>query len=353
MDFGLLPPEINSGLIYAGPGSGPLTAAASAWDTLSQGLAGFVAEVTAVIGNLTSTWRGPSSTAMQTAAQPYLAWLTTSATQAETTATQARAAAGAFETARAASVPPPAIAANRAQLLALVATNLLGQNTAAIAASEAAYAEMWAQDAAAMNAYAAASSGTVSALPKFSAAPQTASGSAPAATGAATTAVGAQSLFDDLFGNGTTLGQNWQALVSSGFPVDVAQLFANFIALQQVAASNIMRNSIPIAVPAPPAPQVIVPAAPTPATPKPMPVSGAPGVSYNIGRLSVPPSWARPPEPGIGKVTVDTRSGGQAVLPAVPFMPVTGLRSNQGKIRPEPEYGHVSKVLPPRNPSAG
>ncbi len=39
------------------------------------------------------------------------------------------------------TVPPPVIAANRAELMALVATNFLGQNTPAIAATEAQYGE--------------------------------------------------------------------------------------------------------------------------------------------------------------------------------------------------------------------
>jgi PPE-repeat protein len=52
------------------------------------------------------------------------------------------------------TVPPPVIAANRALLLELIATNFFGQNTPAIAATEALYAEMWAQDAAAMYGYA-------------------------------------------------------------------------------------------------------------------------------------------------------------------------------------------------------
>jgi PPE-repeat protein len=42
------------------------------------------------------------------------------------------------------SVPPSAVAANRAQLMTLQATNLLGQNTAAIAANEVEYGQMWA-----------------------------------------------------------------------------------------------------------------------------------------------------------------------------------------------------------------
>ncbi|CKU94364.1 PPE family protein [Mycobacterium tuberculosis] len=35
MDFGLLPPEINSGRMYTGPGPGPMLAAATAWDGLA------------------------------------------------------------------------------------------------------------------------------------------------------------------------------------------------------------------------------------------------------------------------------------------------------------------------------
>ena len=56
---------------------------------------------------------------------------------------QGETAASAFETAFAATVPPPVIAANRAQLAMLVATDFLGINSAAIMATEALYAEMW------------------------------------------------------------------------------------------------------------------------------------------------------------------------------------------------------------------
>ena len=58
------------------------------------------------------------------------------------------------------------IAANRALLAALVATNFLGQNTPAIAANEATYAEFWAQDAGAMYGYAGAAT-TASQLTPF------------------------------------------------------------------------------------------------------------------------------------------------------------------------------------------
>lgn len=62
-------------------------------------------------------------------------------------------------------MPPPVIAANRAQLAMLVATNFLGINTAAIMATEAQYAEMWAQDAAAMYGYAGSSAAAATLTP--------------------------------------------------------------------------------------------------------------------------------------------------------------------------------------------
>jgi PPE-repeat protein len=64
------------------------------------------------------------------------------------------------------------IAANRAELMMLVATNFFGQNTPAIAANQAEYAEMWAQDATAMYGY-AGSAAAASAVTPFTAAPQT------------------------------------------------------------------------------------------------------------------------------------------------------------------------------------
>lgn len=173
LDFGALPPEINSGRIYAGPGSAPLLAAASAWDALASELQTTAASYASTITELTSSgWQGPSSVAAADAAAPYTAWLSSTAAQAEQTASQAQAAAGAYEAAFAASVPPAVIAANRALLAALVATNFLGQNTPAIAANEATYAEFWAQDAVAMYGYAGAAT-AASQLTAFTTPPPT------------------------------------------------------------------------------------------------------------------------------------------------------------------------------------
>ena len=158
MDFAALPPEVNSARIYAGAGAGPLMMAASAWDQLASGVTSAANSYRAVISELTDgTWQGPASASMVTAVEPYMVWMNTIAVQAEQTAGQVRAAAAAFEQAFMATVPPQVIAANRALLSTLVATNVFGQNAPAIAANQAQYAEFWAQDAVAMHGYQAAS----------------------------------------------------------------------------------------------------------------------------------------------------------------------------------------------------
>ncbi|MCV7032634.1 PPE family protein [Mycobacterium sherrisii] len=185
MEFGALPPEINSGRIYSGPGSGPLLAAAAAWDGLAAELRSAGAGYASVVAELTSAgWYGPSSRSMVAAVVPYIAWLNSTAGAAEQTAAQAKAAAAAFEAVFAATVPPQLVAANRALLAALVAGNILGQNTPAIAATEAEYAEMWAQDAGAMYAYAGASAAATELTP-FAASPTTTDGDAESSQSAA------------------------------------------------------------------------------------------------------------------------------------------------------------------------
>ena len=165
-DFAARPPEINSALIYSGAGAGPLMAASSAFNNLSSELSSNAVSYQSVIDQLSgSEWQGPSSQAMAASAQPYIAWLDTTSAQLREAATQAMASAAAYETAFSASIPPPVIAANRATLAALVATNILGQNTPAIAANEAMYGEFWAQDAAAMYGYAGASAAAATLSP--------------------------------------------------------------------------------------------------------------------------------------------------------------------------------------------
>jgi PPE-repeat protein len=165
MNFAVLPPEMNSARMFAGAGRGPMLAAAAAWDGLAEELSTAAGSFASVISELGGeVWRGPAALAMTRAAGPYVTWLSTAAGQAEQAAAQARLATRAFETALAATVHPIVVAANRTRLVSLVGSNLLGQNAPAIAAAEAEYEQMWAQDAAAMSGYYAGASAATAQL---------------------------------------------------------------------------------------------------------------------------------------------------------------------------------------------
>jgi PPE-repeat protein len=187
MDYGALPPEINSARMYAGPGSSSMEAAATAWNGLAAELRSTATSYGSIISALTDeSWTGPSSTEMAAAAALYVAWIDSTAVEAEQTASQAMSAAAAYQSAFAMTVSPATVLANRAHLASLVATNTFGQNTPAIAATETQYGEMWAQDAAAMYGYAANSSAASQVTP-FTEAPQTTNLAGSAAQSAAVT----------------------------------------------------------------------------------------------------------------------------------------------------------------------
>jgi len=215
IDFGAFPPEFNSGRMYVGAGSGPLLAAAAAWDELAAELQATGASYNSTIESLaTGPWTGPSSIAMAAAAAPYVAWLNATGAQAEQAGAQAKVAAGAYEAAFAATVPPPVIATNRALLATLIATNILGQNTPAIATTEAQYMEMWAQDAAAMYGY-AASSATASQLAPFTDPPKTTNESA-GPTQAAAVAQSSAQFSSNTAAHLSQVGTTAQTLVTNG-----------------------------------------------------------------------------------------------------------------------------------------
>jgi PPE-repeat protein len=227
MSFMMFPPELNSALMYSGAGAGPLMAAASAWDELAAELETTASSYQAVIQQLTGgPWLGPSSARMASAAAPYIAWMQGSSIQAAQTSAQARLAAAAYEGAFDATVPPSVIAANRALLAALIATNFLGQNTPAIAATEALYMEMWFQDGLTMDTYALVSQQAV-ALPQQTPAPTTSDGgtSANAAAAAQSAANTTSTLGTDLqallnaylgnTANGNTLTNAWSGVLTN------------------------------------------------------------------------------------------------------------------------------------------
>ena len=154
VNFSVLPPEINSLQMFTGPGSAPMLEAAAAWDGLASELSTAASSFSSVTSGLTGqAWQGAASAAMAAAANPYASFLSTASAQAQGAATHAQAVASAFEAARAATVHPLAVAANRNAFVQLVQSNIFGFNAPAIMAAEAHYEEMWAQDVTAMTGY--------------------------------------------------------------------------------------------------------------------------------------------------------------------------------------------------------
>ena len=199
-----------------------MMAAASAWLAVAGQLDSAARGYDAVIAGLQGqAWSGAAATAMIDASQPLIEWITIAAAKAEETAAQARAAGAAYESAYAATVPPALVTTNRARYAALVASNIVGQNTAQIAAVEAEYAEMWAQDAAAMYDYAASSSAATALIPfkeptqTTTATAQSTQAAAVARAASSSTAANAQSALSQLL---AALPQQLQSLATAGSP---------------------------------------------------------------------------------------------------------------------------------------
>ncbi|CPR01430.1 PPE family protein [Mycobacterium bohemicum DSM 44277] len=315
--FPWLPPEINSALMFAGAGSGPLFTAASAWDGLASDLAGAAASFQSVITGLTSgPWAGPASLQMAAAATPYVGWLNAAAGQAESAASQARAAATAFESALAGTIPTPAVTENRVQLLALIATNILGQNTPAIAMTEFEYMEMWAADVAAMFGYHTGALSVASALPSFSLPPLSLAGLSSLGSLVPSGLSSLASQAASLVGS-SALAAPMESLVTAGTS-EVSSLAANPSQLMSVAQiamypASMMMSPIMMAVQAGAHPATLADAtsmagadaakfvgSTAPAAMKPLGGAGGLGAlgaeaglgkARLVGAMSVPPTW--------------------------------------------------------------
>jgi PPE-repeat protein len=357
MDFGNYPPEVNSARMYAGAGAAPMLAAAEAWDALAGELHSVANSYQSVVSGLTAgPWTGPASASMSAAAASYVAWLRATAAQAEETGAQAKSAAAAYQAAFSATVPPPMVAANRSLLSTLIATDVFGMNTQAIAANEAQYGEMWAQDVAAMFGY-SASSASATQLTPFSPPQQNTnpSGSAnqAAAVGQATgTAAGnAQSAVQQAFSAvPSALSGAAAAPAAAGDPLDtIANLIAIFLDLPASLATfgadiplgSLGVVALPLDVvsaltgthtddivsgwagvqawpddgPAPveafPAPMLNLPVGTVP----PPSIAASLGEANTVGALSVPPTWSIA-TPAVKPTAV--------TLPALPAAAVAG-----------------------------
>jgi PPE-repeat protein len=398
LDFAMLPPEVNSARMYSGAGPASMLAAASAWKGVAAELRSMALSYGAVLSALTDEeWQGPASAAMADAAAPYVAWMNTAAVQAEQAASQAEAAAAAYETAFAATVPPPEIAANRAQLASLVSTNFLGLNTPAIAATEAQYGEMWSQDAAAMYGYAGSSAaasqlsmfvppqpivnpaattaqsaamtqaaatsagtgqGTVSKLMtsvpgtlQSLAAPAASTGSAPAATGGSGLDDFLNSpIFND-FGPDANI---WNTIFSSGFymPSNFAGSAADFIGLAGQGAGGAAAGAAGAAEGAAGAAAGLAQATTTaPLGGLGAAVSAGLGAAPQVGGLTVPASWTgAAPQMSSAINATPMVAPPPAVAAGMPGVPMGGM-SGRG-FRNAPQYGFKPNFVT-RPPSAG
>jgi PPE-repeat protein len=320
-DFAALPPEVISTQIYSGPGAGSLLAAAAAWDGLAAELHSTAASYASVISELVGeSWQGQSSESMAAAAEPYVAWMSATAGQAEETAAHARAAASAHEAALAATVPPVLVAANRSQLAALLETNILGQNDATIAVTEDEYGQMWAQDVAAMFSYASASE-SAGELTAFEEAPATTTDTAavtqaPAAATSQSTSLSSwlKQIEDYLTSLSSQYTQFWQNLIGGATgSTEIAPLWeALYSSIGQIGTqatwTNVVNASSSLGISqwknffiyAPwsaamaktslgaglASPGHVAAAVPV------KPVSAVLGNAPTVGKLSVPPSWA-------------------------------------------------------------
>ncbi|MGV0049672.1 PPE family protein [Mycobacterium colombiense] len=399
LDFGALPPEINSGLMYAGAGSGSMMGAASGWNTLAAELNSAAVAYDRVVTTLSSEeWLGQASASMAEAAAPYVEWMRSTAAAAEHAASQAMSAASAFETAHATIVPPPVIAANRVNLAQLLSTNVLGQNTGAIAALEAQYGEMWATDSATMYNYAGRSA-NISAVKPFTSAPdttnpagmanQTASATGTSAGAAQNTLQGAMNKITSALGKLSTGMQAADPAAAPADPVksiltsgplgwlgDIFTFYAPFSTTfyntegLPFFSAGIANTFISIAkstgaLGGAPAPAVAPPPAAAPPaaaglglTGAGAPVAGALGNAASVGRLSVPAVWAENTlgQPQHGSVLPPV-SNIREVPDARPAnvlggMPIGGAGAGDGGAGRAPRYG-VRPIVIPRPPAAG
>jgi PPE-repeat protein len=154
MFYGALPPEVNTARLMAGAGIEPMYQAAAGWEALAISLETQAEELAASLVALQGSWQGSGSDRAVQATTPMVAWLRSTAVQAQKRAMQAIAQATAYTSAMVTTPPLPEIEMNHVTHATLEATNFLGVNTVPIGVNESDYfVRMWNQAAGAMEGY--------------------------------------------------------------------------------------------------------------------------------------------------------------------------------------------------------
>lgn len=187
-----LTPETNAIRLTTGPGAAAMTSVVAGYQAagvthIQQGAQMMATAATTATGS----WWGKGGTSMMAAAVPKSEWQIEAGAHAEKASGLIGAAAGAHSAAVAATIPYPVVVANRIREATLQATNIIGQNTPAIAEADVEYGEYWAQNATAMTGYSSAAASIVSGL-SVPLRPPLAAGGNPAALAAGAASMGAQ-----------------------------------------------------------------------------------------------------------------------------------------------------------------
>ncbi len=172
MPFTLTPAHQISYQMYAGPGADSMRAASQQLRELA-----FSADTTAdslndTLFDLDDTWIGGSSAFMTDAALRYLKWLSKHSKRLWQTANTIHHLANTYEDIRQRVVPPATIANNREEVRRLIASNVAGVNTPAIAGLDAQYQQYRAQNIAVMNDYQSTARFILAYLPRWQEPPQ-------------------------------------------------------------------------------------------------------------------------------------------------------------------------------------
>ncbi len=374
MDYLALPPEVTSTLIHSGPGAGSLMEASGAWQRLGIELENTATAYASVLSSLTEAWNGPSFLAMVQAVEPYLTWLRNAAQQAQQTAASAQAAAVAFSSVRSTVVTPAQVSANRTRLAQLLATNQFGKNVTAIAATEAQYQDMWANNSAAMGRYQAVSAQAAT-LPQISSPPAIANPTGvanqasvvPATTAASPITTNLTSLLGASTATGFDPNTGWFGLantwgnqfISSGFPINLLQYLAQSTSAQALqGVTGEVGQGLEEGMGAGLGPLGAIGAgleqAPT----------AAMGVGVSLGKLTAPPAVVgilptsqAPVQLASAVSPLPAGESGFPMMPPImppPIQAGSGWRKRKPQKHEDLEYGAELKgKVMPRPPSAG